>query len=163
MESMNTERANSSSANQELRDLADRIELTDLVSRLGLWLDEKRFDDANSILTEDVWVRTSTGSVEGIAAATDQARRSHDFPATHHVITNVLVDLAADNATIHANLIVTFVLDHQTPSHRTLGERYQFSARRTTAGWRLSGIEATRVWTTTAPRDQVPLRVTEHQ
>jgi SnoaL-like domain len=36
-----------------LQELIDRGEIAELVSRLGLWLDEKRFDEARSILTED--------------------------------------------------------------------------------------------------------------
>jgi len=147
MTSTSTERANSSSADQKLRDLTDRIELTDLVSRLGYWLDDKRWDEANSLLTEDISVKTSGGSTNGIAAATDQARKGHDVVTTHHVITNVLIELAGDEAAIRANLIVTFIdARPDQPTRRTLGEKYQFSARRTPAGWRLSGIEATRVW-----------------
>ncbi len=149
MTSTSTERANSFSADQMLHDLADRIELTDLVSRLGYWLDDKRWDEASSILTEDVSVSTSSGSTNGIAAVTNQARKGHDVAATLHVITNVLIDLAGDEATIRANLIVTFVDDrNDQPTRRTLGERYHFSARRTPAGWRLSAIEAIPIWTT---------------
>jgi SnoaL-like domain len=44
---------------RRLQELTDRSEITELVSRLGLWLDEKRWDEARSILTEDATARTS--------------------------------------------------------------------------------------------------------
>ena len=46
----------------DLLELTDRSEITDLVSRLGVWLDEKRWDDARSILTQDAIVTTPGGS-----------------------------------------------------------------------------------------------------
>jgi hypothetical protein len=44
-----------------IQDLTDRHEIADLVSRLGLWLDQGRFDEAPSILTQDVAVSTPGG------------------------------------------------------------------------------------------------------
>jgi hypothetical protein len=35
---------------RQVQALIDRGEITDLVTRLGLWLDEKRFDEARPIL-----------------------------------------------------------------------------------------------------------------
>ena len=119
----------------------DRHDITDLISRLGRWLDDKRFDEARAILTEDVTVRTPGGQAEGIERAVAQASRNHQVP-TQHLITNVLVDLDGDTATATANLLVAFAgdtLDLQ-------GERYSFGATRTADGWRLSRIEVTPVW-----------------
>jgi hypothetical protein len=132
-----------------LRELADRNEITDLVSRLGLWLDEKRFDEATSIFTEDVAAQTPGGTVQGIALVAEQARRNHaTVERTQHIITNVLIDLDGDHATVQANLLVTFAYHADTPGpHFTLGERYRFEAIRTPQGWRLSRLRITPVWT----------------
>ncbi len=46
----------------QMQELVDRSEIADLVSRLGLWLDEKRFDYAPSIFVEDA---TATGRRSG--------------------------------------------------------------------------------------------------
>jgi ketosteroid isomerase-like protein len=119
----------------------DRQDITDLISRLGRWLDDKQFDEARTVLTEDVTVSTPGGQAEGIERVVAQASRNHQVP-TQHLITNVLVDIDGDAATATANLLVTFagtVLERQ-------GERYAFGASRTPDGWRLSRIEVTPVW-----------------
>src|SRR5258708_25474171 len=93
-----------------VRDLCDRSAITDLVSRLGRWLDEKQFDDAEllaSLFTPDIVLETPGGKSEGLSAVVDQARRRHTEERTQHVHTHVLVDLNADTATVEANLIVT--------------------------------------------------------
>ncbi len=133
---------------RQLQELVDRNEITDLISRLGLWLDEKRFDEARSIFTEDVAAQTPGGSVQGIELVADQARRNHSaFAETQHVITNVLIDLDGDRATARANLIVTFVQRADAPRpHFALGERYHFEVARTSQGWRFSRVQTTLVW-----------------
>jgi len=131
-----------------VQELLDRTEITDLISRLGLWLDEKRFDDARSILTEDATADTPGGSVQGVDLLAEQARRNHDVDRTQHVITNVLIDLDGDRATVRANLIVTFIPRAEAPgSHFEMGERYHFQAVRTPQGWRLSRVQASPLWT----------------
>jgi hypothetical protein len=126
-------------------EIADRLAITDLVSHLGLWLDEKRFDDARSVLTEDASVSTPGGTAEGIDRVVAQASRNHE-DATQHRITNVLIDLDGDRATVGANLVVTFARDGVPRA--TLGERYRFQAVRTPEGWRLSRVEVKPVWKT---------------
>jgi hypothetical protein len=122
----------------------DRDDITDLISRLGRWLDDKRFDEARAILTEDATVRTPGGQAEGIERVVAQASRNHQVP-TQHLITNVLVDLDGDAAAATANLLVTFA--GETVSQQ--GERYRFGVTRTQDGWRLSRIEVTPVWART--------------
>jgi ketosteroid isomerase-like protein len=118
----------------------DRQDITDLISRLGRWLDDKRFDDARTVLTEDVTVSTPGGQAEGIERVVAQASRNHQVP-TQHLITNVLVDLDGDTATATANLLVTF-----SEPFSQQGERYLFGAARTPDGWRLRRIEVTPIW-----------------
>lgn len=134
---------------RQVQELTDRTEIAELVSRLGLWLDEKRFDDASSILLDDVTVKTRIGTVRGIDAAAAHARQHHSEERTHHVITDVVIDLDGDRADVQANLIATFVPIASEPEiHRTAGERYRFEAARTPQGWRLTRVEASPVWRT---------------
>jgi hypothetical protein len=133
---------------RQLHDLIDRNEIADLVSRLGIWLDDKRFDDGRSIFTEDATATTPGGSVQGVDLMAEQARRNHEVERTQHVITNVLIDLEGDRATVRANLIARLVDRADAPGyHFDIGERYDFEAVRTPAGWRFNRVQSSPVWT----------------
>jgi hypothetical protein len=142
---------------RQVQELTDRTDLAELVSRLGLWLDEKRFADASSILLDDVIVVTRSGTVRGIDAAAEHARQNHSEERIQSVITNVVIDLDGDRADVRANLIATFVPAASAPeAHRSVGERYRFEAARTPHGWRLSRVEASPVWRTSRLDESSP-------
>ncbi|MBV8217935.1 MAG: nuclear transport factor 2 family protein [Solirubrobacterales bacterium] len=138
-----------------LQELSDRQAIADLIARLGLMLDEKRFDEAASILADEVTVKTPGGSAQGRDAVAVQARRNHTV-RTQHVITDVLIELNGDRAEARANLLATFAPDpgsrlvingeEQRASYLTLGEVYRFGAVRTAQGWRLERIETEPLW-----------------
>jgi hypothetical protein len=130
----------------DLQAIADRHAIADLISGLGLWLDEKRFDEARSILSEDVTVDSPAGSTQGIDRVADQARRNHDVDTTtQHVITNILIELAGDEATASANVVATFV-ERAGAAPYSLGARYRLGAVREPEGWRLSRVQVTPAW-----------------
>lgn len=132
-----------------IQELLDRSAITDLVYRLGLWLDDRQFERAGEIFTEDAEVESPGGVARGLAQLTEQARRNHmAFAQTHHVTTNILIDLRGDRADIRANLIATMVhrAEKGSPFYQ-LGERYEFAAARTDAGWRFTRVKFTPVWT----------------
>ena len=136
-----------------LQEMVDRQALADLISRLGLMLDQKRFAEAKSVLTEDIVVTTTGGSSAGLAQVIDQAERNHRG-VTQHVITNVLIDLQGDRAEVGANLIVTFWPDPRRPDATfAVRDRYRFEAIRTESGWRLQRIEAVPQWRSTGSVD----------
>jgi SnoaL-like domain len=133
--------------------LADRDEITRLVYRLGACLDEARFDDMRHLFVDDSVASTPGGVAEGIDALIAQASRNHSPDAAiQHLITNVLVDLEGDRATVRANLLVTFARpdpDAEAPS--ALAEVYRFVARRSSSGWRLARVEAQPIWASHVP------------
>jgi hypothetical protein len=141
-----------------LHDLVERDEITTLVTRLGVALDDAEFERLRSMLTDDVTVRTPGGTATGREAVIAQASRNHrpDQPC-QHLITNVLVDLDGDRARARANLVVVFgsraggsrPLD--LPVRSTMGEIYHFEVRRTPDGWRFARIETAPVWTSGPP------------
>jgi hypothetical protein len=143
-------------------EIYDRMVITDLVYRLGVCLDEGRFDDMRDLAIEGATVRTPGGESVGREAFVAQARRNH--PADqgfHHVTTNVLIDLAGDEAKVRANLLVhiTSVDDDAAdapapPPRCSIGEVYHFDVVRTTDGWRFAHVEATPRWF----RGTLPLR-----
>lgn len=127
--------------------ILDRMELSDLVSRLGFWLDGQRFDQPECLFTEDAFARTPGGTAQGRERLVAQARKNHSHGSTQHFITNVLIDLDGDLAEIGANLFVKFVYVRDGQErHYDLGERYHLHAVRTANGWRLSRIETAVVW-----------------
>jgi hypothetical protein len=140
----------------QLQQLSDRDEITALVYRLGMCLDEGHFDELTSVLTENAVAQTPGGAVEGREAVIAQARRNHTADQRiQHVITNALVTFDGDRADVRANLIATFAGGADTPGdrlapepHFTLGEIYRFAAVRTPDGWRLSRVRTIPVWTT---------------
>jgi ketosteroid isomerase-like protein len=130
---------------REVQALTDRQAVADLIDRLGLWLDEKRFAEARTVLAEDVRVRTPGGTAAGIDGVVAQAARNHR-ERTQHVISNVRVAVEGDRAAAGANLVVTFA--GEDGALRAHGERYAFEAVRAPDGWRLSSIAVTPVWAT---------------
>lgn len=140
----------------QLQQLADRAEITDLVSRLGLWLDEQAAGDATAILTADATAKTPGGVAQGREALVAQARRNHTAQ-TQHLIANVLIELDGDRADVGANAVATFAdgpaesaLAPGLPAAgRALGVRYTFEVVRTADGWRIARLETSVRWTTT--------------
>ncbi|HLM64024.1 MAG TPA: nuclear transport factor 2 family protein [Acidimicrobiales bacterium] len=138
---------------QQVQQLVDHSEITNLVYRLGLFLDDRRFDEMRSLLIEEATVRTPGGTAEGREALIAQASRNHhpDEP-TQHIITNVLVELDGDRAEVRANLVVNFAAPASDealpapPRKYALGETYHFDVVRTSEGWRFSGVDARPVW-----------------
>jgi hypothetical protein len=139
---------------QNLQELCDRTEITDLVYRLGACLDEGRFDDLRHLVVEDASVRGPGGQAEGREALIAQAHRNHPSDQRfQHVTTNILVDLDDDGAEVRANLVVTIATPDETPTDApappprcTIGELYRFELVRTAAGWRFSRIEIVPLW-----------------
>jgi hypothetical protein len=133
----------------------ERGELADLVSRLGRWLDEKRYRDAGetaAILAEYAVISTLGGEATGLDAIRAQAARGHDAFVTQHQITNTLIDVhdGGASATIRANLEVVFaqpgVAGAVPEAVFTLGEVYRLTAERGPAGWRLARVALEPLW-----------------
>ena len=136
-----------------LAQLAERDEIARLVYRLGACLDEGRFDGMRDLFVDDAVASTPGGVAEGIDALIAQASRNHSPDAgIQHLITNVLVDLEGDRATVRANLLVTFARpDPDADAPSALAEVYRFVARRSPSGWRLARVEAHPVWASHVP------------
>lgn len=143
-------------ADDRLQRLYDRTEITDLVYRLGVCLDEGRLDDLRDLIVEDATVRTPGGEAAGREALIAQAGRNHpDDQRFQHVTTNVLVEPDGDRATARANLVVHVTTPGAAPAgtpapppRASLGEVYAFDLVRTLGGWRFSRIETALRWLT---------------
>lgn len=134
----------------EIAELADRAAITDLVSRLGVYLDEQRIDDLGDLFTTDV-IGQFPGGDEFQGLELLQAHAGANLPKwelKQHVITNVITELDGDEAEMRANLIATHVHVASKPaSHWEIGATYDFAARRTDSGWLLTKVILKMVWT----------------
>jgi hypothetical protein len=151
-----------------LRQLADREEITRLVHRLGVILDEGGFDQLPALLADGATVRTPGGTAEGHEAVIAQASRNHrPEQPIQHVISNVLVDLDGTRARARANLVVHFGPLAGAPSSEaplaapveyTTGQVVHYDLVRAPGGWRISRIETTPVWRRGTPFPPAPAR-----
>ena len=128
--------------------------------RLGVCLDEGRFDEMPALFVENASADTPGGAAQGRDAVVAQAERNHrPVDRVQHVITNVLVDLQGDTATVRANLVVHFASAPSDgdaapaaaaapapPVRFTLGEIYHFDVVRTAEGFRFSHVETVPRW-----------------
>ncbi|GAA1958681.1 nuclear transport factor 2 family protein [Agromyces allii] len=142
----------------------DRVQLAEMVSRLGAALDEHRFDVLHELLTDDVTATTPGGTAEGREAVVAQATRNHvGFDRLHHVMTNVIVDQADPDpdpetehdtgapagrtAKVRANLTAHFAHADGVPV-QVIGAVYRFGVRETEAGWRIAELQVVPTWRT---------------
>ncbi|MCX4091715.1 nuclear transport factor 2 family protein [Nocardia sp. alder85J] len=129
--------------------LADRLDITDLFTRLGRLLDERRWDDLGTVYAEDVAVNSPRMQVRGLTEVLGFVRTGTAAEGEHtqHTTTDVLVDVEGDRATASANSFVYYYRDGERP-HQTSGLRLAVVASRTPAGWRISESRISLAWTT---------------
>ena len=123
-----------------IRELADRAELADLVSRHSLWIDEHRYDESDRLFTEDVVLESRRGGSNGIAALIDTARARHEkYARTLHNKSNLVIEVQGDTATVRAHDTAVYVLSDKTEAIAAAVHLYR--ARRTEKGWRFDRLE----------------------
>lgn len=131
-----------------IRDLADRAELTELVARHSLWVDEG-FADTDRLFTEDVVVTSIRGEAHGIEPLTALARKGHDaYARTLHNKCNLVIEIDGDTATVRAHDLAIYVIDDKTEALAAAIHRYR--ARRGADGWRFDRLDVSPVALTEA-------------
>ena len=136
-----------------VRDLQDRLEISDLTARLGLLVDVQDWAGLKEIFTPEIDIDYSSlnGGDPVRAPAADIIKGWRQvltkLEATQHLIAGGVVDLNGDTATATANVQATHVLANATGgSHWTVAGRYDYGLTRTAAGWRISGLKLTVLW-----------------
>ena len=124
----------------DLRELADRSELAELVSRHSLWLDELRYDESDQLFTDDVVVKSLRGEATGIEALVQIARKGHDtYARTLHNKSNLVIEIDGDTAVVRANDVAVLVRHDMT--EEIAAAVHHYGARRTPDGWRFDRLE----------------------
>ncbi|MBF6330491.1 nuclear transport factor 2 family protein [Nocardia transvalensis] len=138
----------------------DRVQVQELLSRYYGAIDDKRLDRAlvDATFTVDGRLVNPTGTaLVGREAITEQQLTVvTKFRATHHVITDHLIDFEGDTARLRANMTAmhlwaedcsdAFALE----SHFLAGGVFEGQAARTADGWRLRELSLRITWRTGA-------------
>ncbi|MPZ80245.1 MAG: nuclear transport factor 2 family protein [Actinophytocola sp.] len=133
-------------------ELADRLDVTDTVVRMGWLLDRRDWDGLRDLFTETVYTDYTAlwggvpqeAGVDQLLSTSAQGswRRTMDgLEATQHLITNVLVSVTGDSASATANVLGVHRLanPHGSPLW-TVGGTYDFRLVRVAAGWRIRAV-----------------------
>ncbi len=140
--------------------LADRAQISELLSRYCSVIDDKRISvdlvaatftsDGRSIRPND----TAVVGPEAIAA--DKIKVFSRFRATHHVTSDHIIDLEGDTARLRANMTAMHLWSDEESdplslqSHFLAGGVFEAVAVRTADGWRFSELSTRIVWRTGA-------------
>ena len=129
-------------------DLADEAAIRRAMDRYGQGVDERDWEAWAEIFADPL--ETDFSGIDPAFEPTTLARADHvrgtravleQFDATHHVITNVQVDVSGDEAAARAVLCAEHWLDGLGGSPRyTMFGVYENRFRRTAAGWKLSRL-----------------------
>jgi 3-phenylpropionate/cinnamic acid dioxygenase small subunit len=124
-----------------LQELADRIEIDDLLTRYATGLDAKDWELWSSCFTPDAFIDyTAAGGIKGALPEVRQwlAQVMAGFPVTQHLVTNKAVHIDGDTATCRSCLFNPMgVPDKDSLMFFFEGGYYRDTLVRTAAGWRI--------------------------
>ncbi|WP_280180730.1 nuclear transport factor 2 family protein [Nocardia farcinica] len=122
-------------------EIVDRLAITDVLTRLFVYTDEKRWDDLLDLFAAEVDFDGGTGQAQRRPAtdiAADWKAALEPLDAVHHQAGNYLVDLDGDRADVHADSIAVHVREDATQGKtRTFIGSYRLGVHRDGAGWRI--------------------------
>jgi ketosteroid isomerase-like protein len=132
----------------DMRMLADRIEIDDLITRYSTAIDNRDFDLLDTVFTEDADLDyDEVGDFRGDRAAFKawMAEVAPLFSMWLHHATNRAITLEGDTATAVTYLLNPVVLDGR-PGVLTEGGRYHDRLVRTEDGWRIVARREEPMW-----------------
>jgi 3-phenylpropionate/cinnamic acid dioxygenase small subunit len=124
-------------------EVADRIEINDLLVRYTVAIDEKDWDLLDTVYTPDAKIDyTTSGGIKGEYPEVREwlAKALAIFPMTQHLISNSVVDLAGDTATARTMVFNPMGIDKEGGGHKLffVGAWYEDELVRTDDGWRIA-------------------------
>ncbi|MGW1013675.1 nuclear transport factor 2 family protein [Streptomyces termitum] len=139
---------------RQVRALTDRAEITDLMGRYLLSLDEGVFDEewARAFHTEDVTAEMPIGTVRGRTAVLERIRQGMAlFDRTVHLGTGLTVEVDGDRATARGAQLSTHILADGSDGLFVSAGHTDSELVRTADGWRISATALRVVWTRGTP------------
>ena len=141
-----------------LRELADRIEIDDLLTRYAMAIDDGDWDALDSVFTPEATIDyTSAGGIRGsfpeVKAWLEKALAP--FPVRQHLIGNKRVAIDGDRATVRAYFFnpMRLTLADGTSRSAPGGGYYNHRLIRTPEGWRSQELVEDEVWRDGLPGD----------
>jgi ketosteroid isomerase-like protein len=135
--------------------LADRLDILELTTRLGLLVDAREWDALARLFADPVAVDYT--SLDGGDPQTLRPAELIDgwrsvlehLDRTQHLIAGQVIALDGDRATCAASVQATHVLATDTGgSAWVVGGRYDLGLTRTSEGWRIAALTLTVQWAT---------------
>jgi len=128
-----------------IQEIADRLEIQDLLTSYCTAIDTKRFDELDSVFVSDAFIDyTSAGGVKGLLPEVKKwlSEVLNMFPMTQHIVSNFEISVDGDEATSRCAFYNPMGLP---PAERTeslqlmfFGGYYNDKLIRTSNGWRIS-------------------------
>ncbi|MGW4352511.1 nuclear transport factor 2 family protein [Nocardia sp. NPDC004582] len=131
----------------DLAALADRLDVSDTITKLFVYCDQGRWSDLReSVLAEEVFFDNGFGGAVGPQPGADivdaWAAGLGALDAVHHQAGNQLVEITGDSALAHADAIAVHVKNDATAgTTRWFVGSYVLGLRRTEKGWRIDRFE----------------------
>ena len=143
---------------EQLKHILERTQISDLLIRYFAAVDDKRIDMEivkATFTTSARIIRPDGTAIIGQENILDGHSKSFArFKATHHVITNVIVDIKNDTATLRSNIIANHLWadDENNPSlnnkHFLADGVFSAQAIKINNDWRISELRNRVVWRT---------------
>ena len=124
--------------------MSDRDDITSLVHRYAELLDSGRLSDVVALFSRATW-RSAGNGTSVVTLTKEEVRATYDrvilyadgTPRTHHLITNLTIDLAdsADDASATCYFTVLQGIDVGKPIETILSGRYSDRFRKDGQGW----------------------------
>lgn len=128
----------------EISTVADRLAIIDVITRMFVYCDQKRWDDLLAeVFTEQVDFDGGFGGPVGVRPSADIVADwragLHDLDAIHHQSGNHLIELRGDTAQVHADSIAVHVNNSAANgTTRTFVGSYALAVIRGASGWRVA-------------------------
>jgi 3-phenylpropionate/cinnamic acid dioxygenase small subunit len=143
------------------KEIADRIEIDDLLTRYATAVDTRDWDLYQSVFTADAVIDyTSSGGIRGELAEVTKwlSDALSIFSMSQHMVTNRDIRLAGDTATSRSYFYNPMGRTERdgTLALMFVGGYYRDQLRRTAAGWRITERIQDTAWFSSAPGSPGP-------
>jgi len=141
---------------EKLQLLLDRMEIIDTINRYATSVDTRDWDLFFSCYTDEINVdmvsvgfdQPMTMSVKDFMEIIQRAVSA--FDSTQHIVSNHVINIEGDNATLVSYLQAQHFRQDDTSTFALLiGGYYDNSLIRTPAGWRINKYKVVKTWSTT--------------